>query len=137
MAQSDSLTHTHSAEMPDEYDRLVGLLDGTLSTRPAPLQVIPLLGVGGSKTYVVRTFRETRPDERDPEKVKAYFYISLQVTGRDGTVRLVLPPKVADLISRQRESLTTIARKRGAKMKAAARKRAGIKPFVKKAEGVD
>jgi hypothetical protein len=123
--------------MPDEFDRVLGQLDGSLSTRPAPLQNIPLLGVGGVKTYIIRTFREVKPDPKDETKGKPEFWTAIIITGKDGTYQHVLPPKVVDLMIRQRESLQTTARKRAAKALAAKRARAGIRPFVKKASEAD
>jgi hypothetical protein len=121
--------------MPDEFDRILGLLDGNLSTKPAPLQNIPLLGVGGVKTYIVRTFREVKPDPKDETKGKPEFWTAIIITGKDGTYQHVLPPKVVDLMIRQRESLQAIARKRVAKALATARAKAGIQPaFLKKVE---
>jgi len=127
-----------STLLPDEYDKTLDDLArarGTLSTRPAPIQAVPLFGLGGSKTYIVRSFRTAVPDARDETKSKPQFYVTLQVTGREGTVRLVLPPKVADLIARQRDSLTSQARKRLAKAQAKTRQAKGFVPFQKKAAG--
>ena len=44
-------------------------------------------------------------------------------------MRIVLPPKVATVIARQRDSLTTKVRSKAAKEQAAVRKDHGIKPF--------
>lgn len=122
--------------LPDLYDKVLDELSGargTLSTKPATLQVVPWGGVGGSVTYIVRSFRTAVPDARDETKSKPQFYVTLQVTSREPPVRLVLPPKVADLIARQRDSLTSQARKRLAKAQAKTRQAKGFVPFQKKA----
>ena len=134
-----SATADRSA-MPDEFDRALGMLDGArgvLSTKLASLQIIPSLGIGGTRVYSVRTFREVVPDPKpdDENRTKVLFHTFVQVSGRDGTTRVPLPPKVGDLIVRQRESLTATAKRRQGKAQAKARMAAGAVPFQKKAVG--
>jgi hypothetical protein len=130
MMQQDS----PSPAMPDHYDRLLGALDGlpgVLSTKPATVQqVTPVIGT--SQTFIVRTVRQ---QERDADSTSpAAFTVFLEHASREsGLIRIVLPPRVTDLIARQREALTTQARKRTAKRVAQERKDRGEVPaFIRK-----
>ena len=119
-----------SPAMPDHYDRLLGALDGlpgVLSTKPAiAQQVTPILGT--SQTFVIRTVRQQERDEQS-DATPAAFTVFLEHSSREsGLIRLVFPPKVTDLIARQRDALTTQARKRTAKRVAAERKQRGEVP---------
>ena len=125
-------TETPSPAMPDHYDRLLGALDGlpgVLATKPATVQqVTPVIGT--SQTFIVRTVRQQeRPESEDDKTPPAEFTVFLEHASRDtGLIRIVLPPKVSDLIARQREALTTQARKRTAKRLAQERKARGHVP---------
>lgn len=128
---------TRSPAMPDHYDRLLGALDGlpgVLSTKPAiAQQVTPILGT--SQTFVVRTVRQQERDEQGENASPAAFTVFLEHTSREsGLIRIVLPPKVTDLIARQREALTTQARKRTAKRIAQERKARGEVPAFMRAK---
>lgn len=93
--------------MPDEYDRLLGSLDGLpdiLRTKATTVDVVPILGIGGSTTFILHTVRQ-----RDRGDI-----VFLRAVGADKSFRLVLPPAVTDAIARQRDSLTTKSRKKGA-----------------------
>ena len=124
-----------SPAMPDHYDRLLGALDGlpgVLATKPAiAQQLTPILGT--SQTFVVRTVRQQERDEQTDSATPAAFTVFLEHSSREtGLIRLVLPPKVTDLIARQRDALTTQARKRTAKRIAQDRKARGEVPgFVR------
>jgi len=127
-----------SGNMPDEYDRLLGSLDGlpdSLKTKPATIQLIDILG--SSKTYIVRTIRQQdRVAVKDnPEQETAappIFTTFLEYYSRTERVRIVLPARVGDLIARQRDSLTNQARKTSARKAAGTRKARGIVPTFKK-----
>jgi hypothetical protein len=119
---------TPSAAMPDEYDRLMGLLDGlngVTKTHAKTINIVPTLGVGGTRTYFIQTYRQR--DEHD-EKARSRDTVFLVVAGPQGFCRHAFPAEVADAIARQRESLGTIVRKRGARERAATRKAAGWTP---------
>lgn len=124
-----------SPGMPDQYDRLLGALDGlpgVLATKPAiAQQLTPILGT--SQTFVIRTVRQQERDEQNDSATPAAFTVFLEHTSREtGLIRLVLPPKVTDLIARQRDALTALARKRTAKRVAQERKARGDVPaFVR------
>jgi hypothetical protein len=120
-----------SPSMPDHYDRLLGALDGlpgVLSTKPSTVQQItPILGT--SQTFIVRTVRqqERTLDSKKESAAPAEFMVFLEHASRErGLIRIVLPPRVTDLISRQRDALTTQARKKTARRVAQERKDQGI-----------
>jgi hypothetical protein len=104
----------------DKFDRALGGLVGipdVIHTKPSTLQEVSAL-VGSAQTFIIQTFRQR--EEGDT--------IFLQYVDETGTVRMVLPPKVADLISRQRDSLGARVRSQIAKATAANRKAMGLKP---------
>jgi hypothetical protein len=118
---------------PDEFDRTLGKLiglPGVTHTAPTTVQIItPLLGL--AETFIIRTIRQQDRIEREGKDVAGpqEFTVLLEHTSREkGFTRLVIPPKVADLIARQRESLTTQARKRTAKRLARERMARGETP---------
>ena len=119
-----------SAAMPDEFDRLLGQLDGLTDvthTKASTISVTPPLGIGGSRTFIVQTFRQ-RDSNLDGDNVKSRDTIFLQVVGASGSIRIALPHQVADIFARQRDSLGTITRKRMGRERAASNKAAGITP---------
>lgn len=110
--------------MPDQYDRLMGALHGlpeVASTRPSTIKTVtPVVGTG--QTFIVQTYRQ-----RDTGDT-----IFLEVVTKEGTVRLVIPPAVANAIARQRDALTNKTRSMAAKATAQARKDRGQLPgFMK------
>lgn len=115
----------HSPDMPDAYDRLMGSLHGlpdVLTTRPSTVRsLVPLLG--HSQTYIVQTYRQSEVGDT----------IFLETVGRDGSLRLAIPPAVANVIARQRDALSAKARSKAAKAAAQERKDRGDTLFVKKA----
>lgn len=117
-----------SAAMPDEFDRMLGMLDGlngVTHTKPSTINVVPTLGVGGTKTFIVTTYRH-RDDVAD--KPTSRDTVFLVVAGPDGYHRHVVPEEVIATIVRQRESLTSRVRSRVAKRVAQERMAAGWKP---------
>jgi len=87
----------------DPFDVLAGNLHDlpTVSTvKPTTIMgVVPLLG--DVQTVIVETKREAEHGD----------YIFLQVVDARGAVRIVLPPKAADAIARQRDALGAKARR--------------------------
>lgn len=71
-----------------------------------------------SQTFIVQTYRQR--EEGDT--------VFIEYIGKEGSMRLPLPPEVTEVIARQRDALTTMARKRHAKAAALDRKARGIKP---------
>lgn len=114
----------------DKFDRVIGGLKGRLdvtAVAPSPVQSEIAL-IGGVEAWIVQTFRE-----KEEEHQKGGDYIALQYLDAERSLRLVLPPKVAEKIAQQREALTTKNRRRAAKERAAKDKAAGIEPgFMRK-----
>jgi hypothetical protein len=111
--------------MPDTFDRLIGGLDGlpdVVSTKPTPVRtLVPLLG--SAQTFLVQTYRQREQGDT----------IFLECVSAEGTFRLAIPPKVADVIARQREALVAKARSKAAKANAQGRKDRGESPaFLKR-----
>lgn len=119
----DDHATTTPGRMPDEFDRAGSQLEGlpgVIKTNASTVRLVPTLGIGdaGIQTFVIQTVR--RPEEGDT--------LFLEVYGREGHVRLVLPAKVTNVIARQRDSLTGQSRSRAARATAADRKKRGIVP---------
>ena len=119
----------NDGRMPDTFDRLMASLHGlpdVVTCKATPVRtLVPLLG--NSQTYIVQTYRQREAGDS----------IFLEyVSGESSCLRLVIPPKVADVIARQREALTTMARRRAGKAAAADRKARGELPgFLKQKKG--
>lgn len=105
---------------PDKFDRvygnLVGLPDVTKTKPSTVVASLPL--IGSTQTYIIQTCRQREKGDT----------IFVQYMDDKGSVRIVLPPEAAEVIARQRDSLTTKNRKRSARESAQARKAAGIQP---------
>lgn len=109
----------------DTYDRQIGALKGlpdVIEVKPSTVRVsIPLLGL--SQTFIVQTIRQREVGD----------HVFLETVSRDGAVRIVLPPQVADAIARQRDALTAKSRSKAAKALAQERKERGELPaFLKR-----
>jgi hypothetical protein len=79
-----------------KYDRMYGsIIDVSISTKPSTVKVVQPI-TGRAETFIVQTARHE--DYGD--------YIFVECADESGLVRLVLPPKVANAIASQRESLT-------------------------------
>jgi hypothetical protein len=95
--ENDDLSNNAQAKpaagrMPDNYSRLMGALDGlpdVNSTKASIVRHVPPLGIGGVETFLVQTFRQDKRGDT----------IFLEHVSASGTVRLVLPAKVADRIA--------------------------------------
>lgn len=107
------------------FDRAIGSLHGlpdVVSTKASTLRVVPPFGVG-SHLYAVQTFRQREIGDT----------IFIEHVSDNGTERLVIPAAVADVISRQRDQLTTKVRSRAGKRTAENMKERGIQPgFLRK-----
>ena len=115
-----------SSAMPDNFDRLLGQLDGlpgVLKSRASTVRVVTPL-IGAAETWIVQTVRQQ--DEGDT--------VFLEVGTRGGYTRLVIPPKVTAAIARQHDRLVERARSAAAKAAAQTRADAGHIPFRRKAQ---
>lgn len=94
---------TEDTRVRDAFDRLLGAIDGlpdVVKSKPSTITtVLPI--IGNVQTYVVQTYRDK--DEGS--------YIAVQMVDAEGRARIVLPPKVAAAIYRQREALVKAGRR--------------------------
>lgn len=121
MKDNDKQPDGPSAAMPDEFDRLAGMLFGlpdVSSTRQTTVNQVPVMGVGGSRLFIMQTVRQLGIGDT----------LFLQTITSEGSLRIALPPAVTDVIARQRDSLGTIVRRKIGKRTAEERKAAGLKP---------
>lgn len=94
-----------------KFDRAFGGLVGgnALKTKPTTIENTEAI-TGESETFIVQTVRADSGD-----------HIVVKFIDKGGVVRLILPPKVANVIASQRDSLT--ARRRSAASKDAMKRR--------------
>ena len=107
------------------FDRAMGQLHGlpdVVHTSPSNIRMVPDFGIG-TATYVLQTYRQREVGDT----------IFLEVYSDQEHTRLVIPPKVAAAISRQRDQLTGKARSKASKAVAQDRKDRGEKPAFMKA----
>jgi phage/plasmid primase-like uncharacterized protein len=98
-------------ETVDKFDRAVGgLLSGNnLHTKATTIEEVDKI-TGQAETFIVQTIRDEDGD-----------HIVVKFVDKDGVKRLILSPKVANTIVRQRDALT--ARSRSNSSKAVAKER--------------
>lgn len=114
------MSDERSDAMPDPFDRLLGSLHGlpdVSSTKATTIRTVTPL-VGTSQAWIIQTYRQTESGDT----------VFLETMQRGQVVRLAIPPAVADTIARQRDALTTKARRRAARAAAQTRKERGIVP---------
>lgn len=123
-------TTTKPDQLPDAFDRALAMLDGrpdVVHTKAATHTAMPVLGIGGSTTFVVQTWSERAADGSTKTTV------FLQAFGGDGHQRIVIPAPVCDTIARQRDAVSTKRRVIAGKRNAAERAARGELPgFMKK-----
>ena len=101
-----------------KYDRIRGGMQGVaLFTKPSTIRNIQTI-TGRAETFVVETSRHEELGD----------YIFVECVDENGVVRLCLPPKVANAIASQRDSLTSRRRSIASKATAKARKDRGELP---------
>lgn len=118
--------------MPEEkkitlFDRMIGDLHGLPDTTASKLSTITNVTAmtGEAQTFIVQTYRQRERGDT----------IFLQSVSAEGSYRIAIPPRVADAIARQRESLGSTIRSRTAKEKMKERMASGWRPSFKKTEG--
>jgi hypothetical protein len=108
-----------------EFDRQLGALAGrndVVRTKESVIRSTPMWGVGnGTETFIVQTMRA-----KDEDQVGDFIFI--ERISEEGTVRIVLPPDVTDVIARQRDAVTTMNRRQGARQAVRTREERGIRP---------
>jgi hypothetical protein len=116
--------HTERSGLPDNFDRLIGALHGlpdVAVSAPSTTRTLSPL-IGAAQTYIVQTYRQREVGDT----------VFIECVSAEGSFRLALPPKVADVIARQRETLTSKVRSKIARAQAQDRKARGIRPgFMK------
>ena len=115
---------TGDFQVVSKYDRSRAQLQGvSMFTKPSTIKHVDFI-TGKSETFVVETCR--REDLGD--------YIFIESVSETGVVRLALPPKVANAIANQRDSLTKRRRSATAKRIAKERMDRGELPGFMKAK---
>ncbi len=106
-----------------KYDRVRGGLEGiALFTRPSTIKNVQIV-TGKSETFVVETARHEELGDT----------IFIEMMDDVGVTRLALPPRVANAIASQRDSLTARRRSIAGRAQAKARKDRGELPgFMRK-----
>lgn len=125
------MTDTNQSQMPDNYDRLLGQLEGlpdVSRTKQSIVRVMPPFGIGGSETFFVQTVRQ-----RGTEKEASKDTIFVEHVKQGTAYRMVMPAEVASVIARQRDQLSSMNRRKGARQAVETRKERGIEPgFLRK-----
>lgn len=114
----------------DKFDRALGELTGLPDVRKCKETTIrsALPIVGDSQTFVIQTVR------RLGDGPEAGYYVFVEHFEAGSFTRLVIPPKVADAIDRQRQALSDRVRRESAKRVAQDRKARGELPGFMKAK---
>lgn len=106
-----------------EFDRLVGALEGlpdVVHSKPTTIRaMLPLIGI--ARSFIVQTYRQR--DKGDTIFLET-------VGGEERSIRLAIPPQVAEAIARQRESLGVKSRSKAAKAVMADRVARGESPHL-------
>lgn len=103
--------NSNMSETITKYDRIRGGMVGIgITTKPSTVRNVAFLS-GKAETFIVETIRD---QERGGD------FIFVECLDETGDTRLALPPRVADAIARQRESLTKKSRSRAAQARARA-----------------
>jgi hypothetical protein len=119
--------------MPDNFDRLLDQFKGlpdVVRTDQKVTRFMPPMGVGGSETFIVQTIRQRGLAEdaaKTAKDARSKEWLFVEHITKDRTVRLVFPPEVCDVIARQRDSLTTKNRKRGARQALETKREKGLR----------
>lgn len=108
----------------DTFDAAVRSLEDRqekVKTKPTPINVVhPFLGT--SQAFIIQTYRHDTGCDRTGDT------ILIQAIGAAGSLRIALPPEVSEAIARQRDSLATKSRKRGAQRAMETKAERGIEP---------
>ncbi|SRR5579871_2124222 len=105
-------------ETISKFDRNVGglLAGNSLHTKPTTVEEVNKL-TGEAETFIVQTIRDEEGD-----------HIVIKFVDKEGVKRLILSPKVANAIVRQRDSLSARARSNSSKAAMKERMAAGFVP---------
>jgi hypothetical protein len=118
----------------NKFDRALGALVGipdVMHTAPTTIRATSPL-IGESQTFIIQTYRQ-KEISANGEREASGDTVFIEYIDESGAVRIVIPPKVVNVIIRQHDALTARSRQRAAKASAADRKARGIRPaFLKK-----
>lgn len=92
---------------PDVFDRMLGAVHGlpdVCSTKPSTVRAVTPL-VGASQLFIIQTYRQREVGDT----------IFIEYVNEGKTVRIAIPPTVADAIARQRAALAARSRSKAAK----------------------
>lgn len=102
-------------ETLSKYDRQYGAIyDVGLASKPSTIKNVQVV-TGKTETFIVQTIRHSENGD----------YIFVECVDESGTIRLALPPKVANIIAAQRDALTSRRRSISSRAVMQARKDAG------------
>jgi hypothetical protein len=116
-------------ETISKFDKAYGGLvaGNNLHTKPTTIQELNF--IGESETFIVQTIRITDGKERGD-------HVVISFVDKEGTKRLILPPRVTNAILRQKNSLTARNRSNVSRAVAKARMLAGELPgFMRNKKG--
>lgn len=115
-----------------KYDRIRGGLHGVaMFTKPSTIKNVEVV-TGRAETFIIETARH---ELRTGEEGQMGDTIFIECMDETGVTRLALPPRVANAIAAQRESLTTRRRSAAGRARAEADRLAGKVPgFMRKAK---
>src|SRR5438045_1706676 len=96
---------SHTYETIGKFDRAVGglLAGNNIHTKPTTLEEVDRI-TGEAETFIIQTIRDEEGD-----------HIVVKFVDKDGVKRLILSPKVANTIVRQRDALSARARSNSSK----------------------
>lgn len=112
----------------DPFDYALGQLDGLNGVTHTKQATVRHIGLTETSTWIVQTFRQRDTAEIGERAAPAKDTIFVEFIGARGrSLRLVIPPPVAEAISRQRDQLSAINRRKGARQAVATRLERGHK----------
>jgi hypothetical protein len=91
----------------------------SIHSKPTTVRTVTPI-IGTSQTFTIQTYRQREQGDT----------IFLECIDGEGSLRLAIPPKVAEAISRQRDALTNKSRAKASKAAAQDRKDRGEIPFL-------
>jgi hypothetical protein len=113
----------------NRFDRTLGSLigvPGVLKTAPTTVRAATPM-TGEAQTFIVQTFRRKEIGENG-DGGRSEEFVVIEYVDDAGSIRIVIPPNVVNVILRQHDALTGRSRKQAAQASAEDRKARGIVP---------
>lgn len=110
------MAHQSEALTTDDYRRTLSRLMDNPAAISSSSTIYAVTFLGNAETWVIRTVR-----------VDGLETLFLQVINAEGGRRFVLPPAVAAALTRQRDQVISVGRRRAARQGVATRKAKGAK----------